>query len=183
MANSPDRLSPLDELAMPVASEGKTGVELSERLCGSLIQVQAWPKTITKTKAAITKITKKRAAVVMEVGPGRWLIDDDGEELEEELRGAVNSKMGAVTGLTHGRVVVGISGSKATWVLASGIALDFDLSAFAVGETQVSHHHEIGVTIHRTGVDSFDLYVFTSYARALWGWIEKASREVGYSIS
>lgn len=183
MVNTPEKLSPLHDLAMPTAGNGVPGVDLSERLCGSLVQMQAWPKTITKAKAAISKTVKTRDAVVMETGPGRWLIDDDGEGLEEIMRTTMASNIGAVTGLTHGRVVIAIKGPKATWVLSSGIAVDFDLPAFPVGTTQMSHHHEIGLTIHRTGENSFDLYVFTSYARAFWGWIEKASREVGTRIS
>lgn len=181
MVDTPEKLSPLDALAMPRAAGARNGVELSERLCGSLVQVQAWPDTIgivEKTLAALPDDD-----TVMSTGPGRWLIDSDEEGLEDSLRSQLTTDKAAITGLTHARVVVSITGEKASWVLASGIALDFDLSEFPVGETQVSHHHEIGLTIHRTGEDSFDLYVFTSLVRGFWHWIEKASAEVGYSVS
>ena len=183
VADLPDRISPLEELAMPFVGDGDVGVVLSERLCGSLMQVQAWPTTISKTRDSLSAAVENRDAIVMETGPGRWLLDDDGEALEKILRAVINSDLGSVTSLTHGRVVIGVSGSKAEWVLASGIALDFSTTAFPVGSTQMSHHHEIGLTIHRTGENSFDLYVFTSFARAFWGWITKASAEVGYSVA
>ena len=194
MVDAPDRISPLHDLAMPRVAEGIANVELSERLCGSLVQVQAWPDTLEKAAKAIERsvgIVPEKAqvavtkddTVVMPSGPGRWLIDAELENLEEKLRNAINAKIGTVTGLTHARVVVSISGEKASWVLASGIAVDFDLAAFPVGDVRLAHHHEIGLTIHRTGEESFDLYVFTSFARAFWNWITRASAEVGYSVS
>ena len=194
MVEAPNRTSPLHNLAMPRVADGIASVDLSERLCGSLVQVQAWPDTVEKVAKSIEKSTgvaprqtqaavTKNDTVVMPSGPGRWLIDDEVENLEDKLRSAIDVKMGAVTGLTHARVVVSIAGEKASWVLASGIAIDFDLAAFPVGDVQLGHHHEIGLTIHRTSEDSFDLYVFTSLARAFWNWIARASAEVGYSVS
>lgn len=178
MVNSADKLSPLHQLAMPRAGSDK--VVLSERLCDSLVQVQAWPDTVSKVEDLVGKATANM--IVMPTGPGRWLIEGHEEGLENLLRGKINTDLAAITGLTHARVVVSISGDKASWVLASGVALDFDPSAFPVGTTQVSHHHEIGLTIHRTGEHSFDLYVFTSLVRGFWHWIEKASAEPGFSI-
>ncbi|NKB52860.1 MAG: hypothetical protein GKR97_11650 [Rhizobiaceae bacterium] len=178
MANLAEKLSPLHELAMPRSGSDK--IILSERLCDSLVQVQAWPDSVGEVEKLINGTRGKRS--VMPTGPGRWLIDDPAEGLEDKLRKKIGAELGAVTGLTHARVVVSISGEKATWVLASGIALDFDLSAFPTGTTQVGHHHEIGLTIHRTGENSFDLYVFTSLVRSFWQWIEKASAEPGFSV-
>lgn len=178
MANSVEKVSPLQDLAMPHVGSGN--VVLSERLCESLVQVQAWPDTVGDVEGVLTKL---KDVTIMPSGPGRWLIDAAVESLEPKLRKSIPAELGAVTGLTHARVVVSVSGEKATWVLASGIALDFHLDAFPVGSTQLSHHHEIGLTIHRTGEDSFELYAFTSLVRGLWHWLETASAEVGYSVT
>ena len=178
MAKMAEKRSPLHDLAMPRSGSDK--VILSERLCDSLVQVQAWPNSLGEVEKQLMAMRGEQ--VVMPTGPGRWLIEDDIDGLEDKLRQKIGPKLGAVTGLTHARVVVSISGEKATWVLASGIAIDFDLAAFPVGTTQVSHHHEIGLTIHRTGENSFDLYVFTSLVRSFWHWIAKASAEPGYSV-
>ena len=178
MARPPEKLSPLQDLATPHTGEGK--VELSERLCDSLVQVQAWPDSMDAVEMHLEGL--KGDPTIMPTGPGRWLVEDAEEGLEDILRSIIVADVGAVTGLTHARVVVSITGEKAEWVLASGIALDFDRSAFAVGSTQVSHHHEIGLTIHRTGEQSFDLYVFTSLARSFWQWITRAASEVGYRV-
>ena len=180
MVELPEKISPLHDLAMPMAGDGDHKVELSERLCDSLVQVQAWPDTVSKVEGVVAKLSPQ--CTVMHTGPGRWLIESEESELEDGLRKSIPSTLGAVTDLTHGRVVVSIAGEKAEWVLATGIALDFSVEAFPVGSTKVSHHHETGLTIFRTGTDSFDLYVFTSLSRAFWGWIARASAEVGYSV-
>ena len=178
MSRSPEKLSPLHDLATPRTGEGL--VELSERLCDSLAQVQAWPDRVEEVREILSGF--KGGLSIMQTGPGRWLIEDADDGLEEKLRSQIGSGLGAVTGLTHARVVVSISGEKADWVLASGVALDFHPAAFPVGSTKVSHHHEIGLTIHRTGEQSFDLYVFTSLVRSFWQWIAKAASEVGYRV-
>lgn len=176
-----EKRSPLHDLAMPRVADSDAGVELSERLCGSLVQVQAWPDTIEKVAKVLSRFANEDT-VIMQTGPGRSLVDSEEAGLEDILRDALPTNLAAITGLTHARVVVSIDGPKAEWVLASGIALDFAIRAFPVGSTQVSHHHEIGITIHRTGEMSFDLYVFTSLSRAFWKWIEKAGGEVGLSV-
>ncbi len=178
MASPPEKLSPLHDLAVPLSGEG--AVELSERLCDSLVQVQAWPGSVAEVEGQLNSLNG--GLTIMATGPGRWLIESHQEGLEEELRSRIGADAGAVTGLTHARVVVSIAGDKAQWVLASGIALDFSDGAFPVGSTQVSHHHEIGLTIHRTGEQSFDLYVFSSLVRSFWNWISRASAEVGYRV-
>jgi len=197
MVDLPDRTSPLDAVLEPGVFGADTQspkVFLSENLCGSLVQVQAWPDTIEAVEKSIKTVTKLDAPnaphtaasediSIMQTGAGRWLVDGEAEGLEEKLRAKISDKNGAVTSLTHARVVVEIRGPKAAWVLASGIAIDFDEKTFPVGASQVSHHHEIGVTIHRTGEESFDLYVFTSFARGFWHWITTASSEVGYAVS
>ncbi|MEM9732297.1 MAG: sarcosine oxidase subunit gamma family protein [Pseudomonadota bacterium] len=185
MADLPEPKSPLHKLAVPdtfgVGNDKAIGVTLEDRLASSLVQVQAWPETLAKVEKAIAKETGKDDRI-MPSGPGRWLIEADEEGLEDKLRGAIGTQWGAVTDLTHGRVVVTISGEKATWVLASGFALDFSLKTFPVGATRLSHHHELNATLFRTGESSFDLYVFTSYAGGFWHWITNAAREVGYEV-
>ncbi|MDD9910513.1 MAG: sarcosine oxidase subunit gamma [Ahrensia sp.] len=197
MADAIEKVSPLHALAEPGRfgdTSGEPGVGLSERLCDSLVQVQAWPDSISALKKAVKSVTgasikpgnavaTKGDVVLMSTGPGRWLVEDETDDLEVRLRKAIGADIGAVTALTHARTVVSISGERCEWVLASGIALDFSADAFPVGTAKLSHHHEIGLTIHRTGDQAFDLYVVTSMVRSFWGWIARASAEVGYTVS
>lgn len=193
----PDRQSPLHNVAHPGrygANTDTPGVDLSERLCDSLVQVQAWPRTLAKTKAAISKVlgvrpldgamsASKGGGIIMPTGPGRYLIEDESTDLETRLRNLIGTDIGAVTGLTHARVVVSIAGEKAEWVLSSLIAIEFSIDVFPLDHVVVSHHHEIGVTIRRVAENDFDLYVFTSYAHGFWHAVTTAAQEVGYSVS
>lgn len=196
MVDLPDRISPLEAVAEPGAYGAQPEnppLEISERLPVSLMQVAAWPDTIGDVKAELSTFAKTKLmsgqtvtqgaqAVIMPSGPGRWLVESDDIQLEDQLAKLLPNKLGAVTGLTHGRVVVRVKGEKAGWLLASGVALDFHLSTFPVGDVRMSHHHEIGLTLHRLGEDDFEIYLFTSFARPFWEWICKAAEEVGYRV-
>ena len=140
----PDRISPLDTVAHPGrygANPDMPGIDISERLCDSLVQVQAWPNSLSKVKTAISKVTGIRSkdapmgslkggTIVMPSGSGRYLIEDESDDLELRLRTAMDAEIGAVTGLSHGRVVITISGEKVEWVLSSLVAIDFSMEAF-----------------------------------------------------
>lgn len=192
-----DMISPLAGLAQPGefgALTASPGVTLSERLPVALVQVQCWPDTEKMCRSKINQalkidlghgkmVSQSGDCIVMPTGPGRWLIESEDVGLESQLREALPADVASVTSLAHGRIVIEVSGEKSAWLLATGIALDFHLDSFPAGHTQVSHHHEIGLTIHRTGENSFQLYLFTSFARAFWQWLSRAAAEVGYRVN
>lgn len=193
-----DRVSPLTAVLKP-GTHGHLvhgpAVHLSTRLCRSLVQVQAWPDTGAKVQNLLAthigvSLPKDHQAVVtsggshiMPTGPGRFWIESDQLDLDVALRGQITSDLGAVTGLTHSRVVVTVQGEKAAWLLATGIGIDFAEHAFPSGSVRLTHHHEIGLTIHRIDQQTFELYAFTSYARGLWHWLTEAASEVGYEVT
>jgi len=193
-----ERVSPLSAVMKPGSHgllAGGLGVQLSSRLCPSLVQVQAWPDTLPAVRKAVEEQVKAKlptgrfdvltsnSSVVMPTGPGRFLIECAKPEQETVLRSKISSDIGAVTGLTHSRVVVRVGGPKAAWLLATGIGLDFALVAFPAATVQLTHHHEIGLTVHRVDEETFELYAFTSYARGLWHWLTTAAGEVGYEVA
>ncbi len=172
---------------------GKAGVTLSNRICGCLVQVTAWPDEFDKVVAQVEKATGLSITgnphspsddhhVIVPIAPGRMLVESDGPEAAEQFKKNITSGIGTVTDLSHGRVVVRISGRKAEWVLSKGIAVDFSVSAFPVNTGLASSHHDTGLTIRRVDSQTFDLFVFTSLARDFWHWLERAAAEVGYDI-
>ncbi len=194
-----EAVSPLDRLALPgrygrvPVDEAPVDVSLSARTCASLVQLTCWPDGQDQAVGELEKLTGLKIAAgngspesdqftIMPVGPGRYLIEGTGEGLEDELRQVIPVETGAVTGLSHGRVVVSVVGPKAEWVLSKGIAVDFSQAAFPFATSVVTSHHSIGLTIRRTGETSFDLYVFTSLARSFWSWLESAAGETGYEV-
>lgn len=192
-------VSPLEAVALPgrygrIDTKIDTvGVVISQRVCVSLVQLVAWPKTNTGIVRSLKKITgltiKKGLAspandstTIMPIGPGRLLIESEDADFENALRQAIAPDDAAITGLGHARVVVRISGDKASWVLAKGITVDFSTKAFPVATCLVTSHHDTGLTIRRIDEQTFELYLFTSLARGFWQWLEKAAGEVGYDV-
>ncbi len=194
-----DRISPLQGLLikgrygkhadMDIASE----LVISHRMCTSLVQVNAWPDTDGKVRATLQRSTELKLVggskspankdyTILPVGPGRYLIEAEIDDLELQLRKRIVSDQGAVIGLSHARIVITLSGAKATWVLSKGIAVDFSPGDFPLCSCVATSHHDIGLTIRRTDDDRFDIFVFTSLARSFWQWLEKAAGEVGYEI-
>ncbi len=208
MSNSADtgpganslRISPLSPLMVPgrygrVPEDASSSapVVLSHRLPVSLVQVQSFPDSVDAVRAVLSEqlgdmlalepaVSASDTLAIMPTGPGRYLLESTHEGLEDQMRGALDPADAAVTGLTHGRCVISISGDMTTFVLASGIALDFSTVGFPVSEVKMSSHHEIGLTVHRLGEQHFELYAFTSLVGGLWHWLSHAAAEVGYEI-
>ena len=173
----PQKLSPLGRAHVPGRrknAHGKVGVRLSHRLPDRLVQLQAWPDTVDAVRAMLPD-----DATAMATGPGRWLVDGGtGAPVE------VDAQAGATTDLTHARVVFRVEGERAGWLIATGFPLDVHIDAWPVGETKLSRlHHDVGATIRREAVDAFEIYVFTSFARSFWEWMETVAAEVGYEAA
>lgn len=192
-----ERQSPLGSARRPGAygnlAEGP-GVSLSEIRLGSIVECAAWPG---QEKALIAAISGAiglalpdgagagasdgpRAAFAF--APGKFLAVDEGEDLAATLRQAISSEIGTITDLSHGRTAIRISGRRTEWVLAKFFAIDFSLPAFPVGSGRATQHHEIFAQIRRANQQSFDLYVFRSFARAFWTALCRGAAEVGYEV-
>ena len=192
-----EQLSPLEPVFRP-GSHGNfvdgVGVTLSEIAPGSIVQLAAWPGEEKKLMAAISSITGLKLADGAGAGassdryaafgfaPGKFLVTDTSEGLATTFASKVPSTIGAVTDLSHGRTAIRISGTKTEWILAKLFAIDFALAAFPEGSGMSTAHHDIFTQIQRSGPDSFDLYVFRSFARSFWKMLCHASDEVGYEV-
>jgi heterotetrameric sarcosine oxidase gamma subunit len=192
-----DLLSPLQPVLRP-GSHGNfadgVGVVLSEVQPGSIVQAAAWPGRERAVIAAIKDVSGLSlpdgagGGVVRDgisaygFAPGKFLILGDEERLADKLTQAIASDDGTAIDLTHGRTVIGVSGSKAEWVLAKFFAIDFSLPVIPVGCGISTNHHDIFAQIQRSGAEQFDVTVFRSFARAFWTSLCHASEEVGYEV-
>jgi len=170
------------------------GVILTETRPGSIVQVAAWPgeeKAVIEAIRAATDLnlpdgagggiaTEHKAA--FGIAPGKFLVVTQAEGTEAELLKTVPITIGTVTGLSHGRTAIRVSGPHAEWVLAKLYAIDFSLPAFPLHAGRSTTHHDVFTQIQRTGPDSFDLYVFRSFARSFWTTLCHAAEEVGYEV-
>lgn len=83
-----------------------------------------------------------------------------------------------VTDLSHARFRIRVQGPKARDILQSGIAIDLRDAAFPQGHSAPVAFRDIAVVLHAEGNETFDLYVFRSYALSLWEWLADAARQV-----
>lgn len=190
-------LSPLQPVWQPGRHgnlSGGAGVVLSETRPASIVQVAAWPGAERAVIAAIREAlglvvpdgagggVAAGARAAFGIAPGRFLVVDQAEGLEDALRRSIDARVGSVTGLSHGRTAIRIDGPKAEWVLAKLFSIDFGLTALPVGSGVATQHHDVLTQIQRTGAMRFDLYVFRSLARSFWKTLCQSAEDVGYEV-
>lgn len=190
-----EQLSPLEPVFRP-GSHGNfadgVGVTLSEIAPGSIVQLAAWQGEEKNMMAAIAAATGLKLADGAGAGassgrysafgfaPGKFLLTDMSEGLAVNIAGQITPSIGTVTDLSHGRTAIRIAGEKSEWVLSKLFAIDFALPALPLGAGISTTHHDIFTQIQRSGPDSYDLYVFRSFARSFWRMLCHAADEVGY---
>lgn len=191
-----DAISPLKGHAEPRSvGRGEPGVELIERKLVSLVQVAAWPGTAELVEGIVASLTGcappqgpsgssgDAEGAILAIAPGRWLVESRDPRLAQRLAGQIGPDLGAVTDLSHARVAIRVSGPKASWVLAKGLALDLHPNAFPPLKVAQSAIHEVGVIARRLAADSFDLYVYRGFALSFWDWLTEAAAETGYRVA
>lgn len=171
-----------------------TGVTLSEILPGSIVQIAAWPDTLDTVLAAIRNQAGLNLSATpgagaqsgmtrgFGIGPNRFLVISQAEDVAADLKQAIPAASGSVTDLSHGRTVIRVAGPKAEWVLSKLFAIDFALAAFPVDAARATVHHDIQAQIQRTAPEQFDLVVFRSFARAFWKVLGHSAEDVGYVV-
>jgi sarcosine oxidase subunit gamma len=195
----PDALSPLKGHSEAQVPAGTAGVTLTERRLVSLVQVAAWPDSVEQVEGTIASLTGcappqgrsgssgDAAGAILAIAPGRWLLESRDPRLALRLAEQIPAPLGAVTDLSHARIAIRVTGPKAAWVLAKGLALDLHPAAFPPLKVAQSAVHEVGVIVRRlssgsSGNDSFDLYVYRGFALSFWDWLTEAAAETGYRV-
>ena len=175
-------------------SAAGVGVTLRERKNLSIIQVTAWPDTIPTVLTAIGSATglvlQNKPGLgrvageksVFGFAPGRYFVVSATPDLESRLRSAISPELGTMVDLTHGRTVIRISGPRSEWILSKLFAIDFSEHAFPIAYGRVTLHHDIHANIQRIDDETFDLYVFRTFARSFWQTLGHAAEEVGYRV-
>ncbi len=167
----------------------KAVVRLSEIRPGSILQVAAWPDTLAAVESAMADLLGVRAPplgmaladpniTVACVAPGRFLIAGMAPDLAARFEAALPSEDGAVTDLSHGRVILRLDGDAAT-LLASAVTLDLHPSVFPPGRFAQTAIHHIDVAVHRLTATRFDLWVLRGFAESLLDWLLDAGAELG----
>jgi sarcosine oxidase subunit gamma len=182
-----DRLSALPQ----VSGDAHGGsVVLSEISPLSVLQVQAWPESLSAVEGLIGALTGAtppevgRAALSEEVSvaaiaPGSFVVAAKSLDLLPRFEHVVSADKAGVTDLSHGRTVVRLTGKSAAAVLAKCVAIDLDDSVFPPGRVAATAIHHVDVLIIRRSESVFDLFILRSFAAGLVEWILDAGLEYG----
>jgi sarcosine oxidase subunit gamma len=165
--------------------QGQVQVHVNAQVLSSVTLISTWVSGEAKLAEALTQalqvsipqVTGKTVqcalGLLMRIGPQEWmLIGSAAQDAQATLRSHVHSDVGSIT-----------NGSKATEALGKLFALDFRNAAFALNDIALTGHHHVPCTVHRVGEQSFDLYVFSTYAFGQLESLIDASREFGVELS
>jgi heterotetrameric sarcosine oxidase gamma subunit len=176
----------------PDAAPAGAVVRLSEIRPGSILQVSAWPDTLGAVQEVIADLLGVQPPgvgmgladpniTVACVAPGRFLIAGMAPDLAMRFEAALPSEDGAVTDLSHGRVILRLDGEAAR-LLASAVAIDLHPSVFPPGRVAQTMIHHIDVVIHHLTATRFDLWILRGFAQSLLEWLLDAGVEMGVSF-
>ncbi|MGY8960730.1 MAG: sarcosine oxidase subunit gamma [Alphaproteobacteria bacterium] len=197
MAESGNNLTIFQSALTGVLTEGRFGadgdsdVTLSERRC-TLLDLAAGPNVAETVANAARKLGISLPAHALEsgsagnaralwVGPGHWLIKTP-IETEQAQRWTKALPDAAINDVTHGRIVLQLSGASAREILAAGCPLDLRPGAFPPGACASTLLENIQVVLDCLEDETFEVIAGRAYARSLWDWITTAASAYGYRV-
>ena len=195
--SAPDPVSQLAAVLAPGrhGAPGDDAVRIAERRC-DLVQVFARKGRSADVAAAmqaayaITLPTPGRAAgtqalATLWIQPDAWLLVAP-PGVEGALARAVKAACGdaaSIVDQTHGRSVITLAGRRAPWVLGKLCRIDLHPRAFAAGAVASTPVAELSCVVHqRDAAPTYDLIVFTTFARAFAASLTHAAEETGYRV-
>lgn len=159
--------------AVPVTRLSYRGREASLKAAGEAFGVSL------PVKPLACETAPKRAALWM--GPDEWTLLAPEEQLDTVFQ-AIESKLGdtphALVDVSHRSLAVIVSGSKAEWLLNTGIFIDLTLDAFPVGTVTRTIFHKAPVLLWRTGPDTFMVEAWVSFMDYVSGLLVQSAREL-----
>ena len=175
---------------------GQIGVRLTAGTLSSVTLVATWPAGITALGqalgAALGPAVPARtgdtvhldSGLLVRSGPEEFmLLLEERGDMVARLRAHIAADVGSVTDLSHARCHIHIEGDKCRDTLSKLFALDFREPAFPLDHVRLSGHHHVPSMLHRRGLDSFDMYVFSTYAHDQLATLIDAALEYGVSLA
>ena len=172
---------------------GAAEVELSGHMCSSVTLISTWVGGSNALEAAVGKAVGAEVpsscgctqqtprGLLMRIGPYEFLLvgSQRAPDLVPALRELVSAAVGSVVDLTHARCRIRVEGAQSRAVLNKLFALDLDELKFPLGEIRLTGHHHVPSVLHRLALDSFDLYVLSTYAHDQLAALLDAAQEYG----
>ena len=113
------------------------------------------------------------------LGPDEWLLlaEDEPEGLFQKLDAALAGVFHALIDVSHRQTAIDIAGPGAARLLAAGVPLDLDLSAFPVGMVTRTLLLKAEITVWRRESERFRLEVGRSFAPYVAAVLTQAARD------
>ena len=175
---------------------GAIGVRLFAETLASVTQVSTWISGVAALEQALVGVLGQRApattghtlrtpqGLVFRTGPEEILVVAEGDaDNTAWLRRHVAADVGSVTDLSHARCRIRIRGENCCDVLGKLFPVDLRQAAFPIEEVRLTGHHHVPCLLHRLASDSFDIYVFSTYAHDQLGTVIDAALEYGVALS
>lgn len=193
-----ERRSALAEALKPgvYGAAGPSGPGIEIRELGPLAFVQVAAFDAERAAAAIgaalgqpapsarNGVSTAGAAVVLWIGPGRWLvIEPESRDLASLLGQHCPGDVGTVTDLGHARTALRVEGPKVRDLLAKLSILDVDPAVFPPGTCAQTQFGQVGVLLYCRLRDGFDLFLPRSFAVSVLEAVMDAALEFGCRVS
>lgn len=174
------------------------GIDFEEIPIGDLISISAWQdsfdlvcKEISTTLDIKIPQNYYRAEAnndhtLFMVAPRRFLAQSSYKGLGSRLASRFCGEDGVITELGHSRTRIRIRGPGTRALLARGVAINLDKSAFPAGHFAQCAIHHMWLLLHKVsddeGEDAFDIYVLRSFAASFWHWLTSTAGLIGNEV-
>lgn len=115
------------------------------------------------------------------LAPNQWVLVSKKDtaavfarKISEKIEG-----IGYVSEQSESRVCIRISGPKAHELMSRGCRLDLHPSAVSAGYCAQTTMAQIGVLLHVVDDQTYELYIYSGFARSFWHWITETARQFG----
>ncbi|MFM2274520.1 MAG: hypothetical protein RL211_392 [Pseudomonadota bacterium] len=174
---------------------GDIGVTVTASILASVTQVSTWHTGLSALcevlgtalgqalPAQTGDTVRSKDRLVMQTGPEEFLIiSNEAADMTALLRQSIPADVGSVTNLSHARCRIHLEGPKCVDTLSKLFPIDLRDHAFAHGQIRLTGHHHVPSLLHRLGAQSFDVYVFSTYAFDQLAAVLDAAREYGVTL-
>lgn len=167
-------------------------VHLAQRRDMAMVQVFARKQQSTQLASTLAIGSQVGMASVtadytaLPLGPGQWMLTSttgDAGEFCQQIR-ARTGELGYVSEQSQSRVIIRVSGPSARQLMQKGCRLDLHPSFAGEGFCAQTPMAQVGVLMHQLDdAPSYDLHVYSGFARSFWHWLTESAAQYGYTVS
>ncbi len=130
--------------------------------------------------------TRRDGQVLLGLGPDEWLLlCSKAAQTAENLDASLGNQFVAVTELSDNFITLFVRGPRALDLLAKGVPIDLDPSAFPPGRCAQTLMSKAEIILYRGVEDWSESYMMLcrpSFAQYIFAWLQDAAQEYGLAI-